>query len=196
MSRTTLAAAVLLAPLAGAHTTALAAVDTPLPEPTQPVNDFTNVIDPEPRAELERLSRTLKAASGDVLVVATIPTVEPYADIREYAVRLFENHGKGIGDKGKDNGALILLALKERKVWIEVGYGLEQWITDGFAGETSRDYMVPAFRNGQYGAGLVAGARRIAFRIAQGRGVGLTGYDVPREPERRPIQIPIGTLVL
>jgi len=193
--RARFASALLLATLAGAYATELAAVDTPLPELTQPVNDFANVIDQQSRAELERLSRALKAASGDVLVVATVPTVEPYADIREYAVRLFENHGKGIGDKGKDNGALILLALKERKVWIEVGYGLEQWITDGFAGETSRDDMVPQFRNGLYGAGLVAGARRIAFRIAQGRGVPLTGYDVG-EPERRPIRIPIGTLVL
>ena len=87
-------------------------------------------------------------------MVATVPTIEPYGDIREYAVKLFENHGRGIGDKGKDNGLLILLAVKERKVWIEVGYGLEQWITDGFAGETSRQYMVPQFRNGNYGLGL------------------------------------------
>ena len=50
--------------------------------------------------------------------------------------------------RSKDNGLLILLAIKERKVWVEVGYGLEQWITDGFAGETSRQYMVPQFRNG------------------------------------------------
>ena len=83
--------------------------------------------------------RALKAATGDVVVVATVPTVEPYGDIREYAVKLFENHGRGIGEKGKDNGLLILVALKERRVWIEVGYGLEQWITDGFAGETSRE---------------------------------------------------------
>ena len=100
----------------------------------------------------------MQAASGDVLVVVTVPTIEPYADIREYAVKLFENHGRGIGEKGKDNGILILLALKERRVWIEVGYGLEQWITDGFAGETSRDYMTPDFRAGRYGAGLLKGS--------------------------------------
>ena len=49
--------------------------------------------------------RTLQAATGDVVVVATVPTIEPYGDIREYAIKLFENHGKGIGQKGKDNGA-------------------------------------------------------------------------------------------
>jgi uncharacterized protein len=174
----------------------VAAAEPPLPELTQPVNDFANVIDSASKAELERLSRALQATSGDVIVVATVPTFEPYADIREYAVRVFENHGRGIGEKGKDNGALILLALKERKVWVEVGYGLEPWITDGFAGETSRDSMAPEFRNGRYGPGLLAGATRIAFRIAQGRGVALTGYEVPPETERRPVGIPIGTIVM
>ena len=48
-------------------------------------------------------------------------------------------------------GLLIVLAIKERRVWIEVGYALEQWITDGFAGETSRMVMAPAFRDGRYG---------------------------------------------
>ena len=98
---------------------------------------------------MDRMIRTLQAATGDVVVVATVPTIEPYGDIRDYAVKLFENHGKGIGQKGKNNGLLILLALKERRVWIEVGYDLEQWITDGFAGETSRDVMTPFFRSGQ-----------------------------------------------
>ncbi len=78
-----------------------------------------------------------------------MPTIEPYGDIREYAVKLFANNGQGIGQKGKDNGLLMLLALKERRVWVEVGYDLEQWVTDGFAGETSREVMAPFFRNGQ-----------------------------------------------
>ena len=116
----------------------------PLPELTQPVNDFAHVIDPSSAAQMERMIRALQAASGDVVVVATVPTIEPYGDIREYAVKLFENHGRGIGQKGKNNGLLILLALKERRVWVEVGYDLEQWITDGFAGETSRNVMTPS----------------------------------------------------
>jgi uncharacterized protein len=164
--------------------------DPPLPDLTQPVNDFAHVIDGASAQKLDQLIRTLKAASADVVVVATVPTIEPYADIREYAVKLFENHGRGIGDKGKDNGVLILLALKERKVWIEVGYGLEQWITDGYSGETSREYMAPEFRNGRYGAGLLAGTARIVGRIAQGRNVTLTGVQVPVEHPGHGTQIP------
>ena len=125
--------------------------------------------------------RTLKAASGDVVVVATVPTIEPYGDIREYINKLFENHGKGIGDKGKDNGLLILLAMKERRVQIEVGYDLEQWITDGFAGETSRLHMSPEFKQGRYGDGLRIGTERVIGRIAQGRNITLEGVRVPRE---------------
>jgi uncharacterized protein len=160
--------------------------DRDLPELTQPVNDFARIIDPDSAREIDRVIRTLKAASGDVIVVATVPSLAPYADINEYAVKLFENHGRGVGDKGKDNGLLIVVALKERSVRIEVGYDLEQWVTDGFAGETRREFMNPPFRQGQYGEGLLAGTERIAARIAQGRGVSLEGVRVPRAVARRP----------
>jgi uncharacterized protein len=168
----------------------------PLPELTAPVNDFAHVIDADSASAMDRMIRTLQAATGDVVVVATVPTIEPYGDIKEYAVKLFENHGKGIGQKGKNNGLLILLSLKERRVWAEVGYDLEQWITDGFAGETSRDVMTPFFRNGRYGEGLRAGAERIIGRIAQGRGVTLEGVRVPRQTSRQrdaptPVWVPI-----
>ena len=115
------------------------------PELTQPVNDFAHVIDTASAAEMDREIRALKAASGDVVVVATIDTVAPYGDINEYAVKMFENRGRGIGDKGKDNGLLVLMAVKDRHVKVEVGYDLEQFVTDGFSGEVSRTVMAPAF---------------------------------------------------
>ncbi len=120
------------------------------------------------------------------MTVATVKTYQPEADIKSYAVRMFQNYGKGIGDKGKDNGVLIVLALDDREVWIETGYGLEGFITDGFAGETSRS-MVPFFRSGDYGRGLVAGATRVAQRIAEGRNVNLGSRAAAarRETQRR-----------
>ncbi len=131
--------------------------------------------------QLEDLIRRLQAATGDVLVVATVKTFQPWPDIKSMAVKMFQNGGKGIGTKGKDNGALLLLALDDRQVWVEVGYGLEGFVTDGFAGETSRDTMVPFFRRGEYGQGLLAGATRLAGRIAEGRNV-----DLPLTPVRPP----------
>jgi uncharacterized protein len=142
---------------------------------TQPLNDFANVIDEPSKQTMEALIRSLQQASGDVVVVATVPTFKPYGDIREYAVKMFENRGRGIGQRGKDNGVLILLAVNDRQVWVEVGYDLEQFVTDGFAGETSRQYMAPEFRRGAYGPGLLAGLSRIVARIAQGRNVTLQG---------------------
>jgi len=156
------------------------------PELTAPVNDFANVIDASSEQAMTSLIRSLQQASGDVVVVATVDTVQPYGDIREYAVKMFENRGRGIGQKGKDNGLLILLAVRDRQVWIEVGYDLEQFITDGFAGETSRQYMVPEFRRGDFGAGLLAGTSRVIARIAEARNVTLQGVRPARRRDMPP----------
>ena len=153
-----------------------------LPELTTPVNDFANVVDPASEQRMETIVRSLQQATGDAVVVATVDTFAPYGDIREYANKLFDNGGRGIGDRGQDNGLLIVLAVRDRQVWVEVGYDLEQFITDGFSGETSRQFMAPEFRSGNYGAGLLAGVDRIVSRIAEQRNVTLQG--VSRAPAR------------
>jgi uncharacterized protein len=168
---------------------------SPPPALAAPVNDFAQVIDARTEQTLDTLIRQLQQASGDVLVVATIKTFQPDADIESYAVRMFENQGRGIGQKGKDNGLLLLLAVDDREVRAEVGYDLEGIITDGLAGEISRTVMVPFFRKGDYSGGLLAGAREIAARIAEARGVELDGV-----PIRRPVRdddegIPIGLIL-
>jgi uncharacterized protein len=147
-----------------------------------PVNDFAGVIDQPSAAALDSLVRQLQAASGDVIVVATVQTFQPYADLQTYAVKMFENHGKGIGGRAGDGGALIVLAVDDRQVRIEVGYGLEEFVTDGFAGETSRDVMIPFFRRGEYGPGLLAGATRVAERVASGRNVTIAVQPPPAAP--------------
>lgn len=172
-----------LAVLVTGATLHAAFAQAPPPALTSPVNDFAGILDGASTQTLDRLIRALQQASGDTIVVATVDTVEPYADIREYAVKMFENGGRGIGAKGKDNGALVLVAVKERQVRVEVGYDLEPIITDGFAGEVSRLDMVPAFRQGDYGAGLVAGVGRLVDRVAAGRNVTLT--DRPATPRLR-----------
>ncbi len=86
---------------------------------------------------------------------------------------MFENGGRGIGDKGKDNGLLILVAVNDRKVKIEVGYDLEGIIPDGFAGQTIREAITPAFRRNAYGEGLLQGTTRLINRIGEQRGVAI-----------------------
>jgi uncharacterized protein len=164
-----------------------------LPALTEPVNDTANVIDTGTRAELDRRIRALQTASGDVVVVATVNTFAPYGSIEEYATKLFER--AGIGARSKDNGALVVLAVKDKRVRIEVGYGLEEFITDGFSGETIREAMLPAFRRGDYSQGMLAGTTSVINRIADRRGVTLA--DVPREirDDRGSNDPDIGTLI-
>ena len=170
---------------------------TPLPALTAPVNDFAKVIDAASAAELDRIIRVLQTTTGDVVVVATIDTFAPYATIEEYALKLFER--AGIGTRKADSGALVLLAVKDRRVRIEVGYGLEEFITDGFAGETIRTEMLPAFRESAYGRGLVAGTTRVIQRIARGRGVTLDNVAAPAaaRPQRQPEGgLPFGAILM
>jgi uncharacterized protein len=157
------------------------------PELTAPVNDFAGVLGSTATAELDGLIRKLQAASGDVIVVATVKTFQPSADIRVYANEMFENRGKGIGQKGRDNGMLVLLAVDDREVWAEVGYDLEAIITDGFAGQTSRQTMVPFLKQGDFGGGRVAGVTMFAERIAAARNVTMEGV-----PSRQPAAPPSG----
>jgi uncharacterized protein len=171
-----LAAAVLALILCGV---APAAAQPKPPELTNPVNDFAGVIDQNSSRLLDKRIRALLAASGDAIVVATVNTFKPWGDIRGYATAMFENHGRGIGAKGKDNGLLVLLAVEDRQVWIEVGYDLEGIVTDGFAGETSRQVMAPRFREGAYGTGLLDGTSRIIGRIAEARQVSIEGVQAP-----------------
>ena len=174
-----------------------ARAQTAPPALTAPVNDFANVIDAGAEQQLESLIRQLQSASGDVMVVATVKTYQPWADLKSYAVEMFKNGGQGVGTKGQDNGVLMVLALDDRQVWIESGYGLEGFVTDGFAGETSRA-MVEFFRNGDYGRGLLAGATTVAQRVAQGRNVNLdvAPIQTPRTEHRGSSGFPVGLIVI
>ncbi len=168
-----------------------------LPPLTRPVNDFANVIDPASEARLDDLIRRLQAATGDTIIVATRDTMAPFADERELAVKWFENAGRGIGDKEQDAGVLFVLLPNDRAVWIEVGYGLEGAITDGFSGNVSRQVMAPLFREGRYGEGIEAGVTAVAQRIAQERNVSLG--DLPTPPRSRAPQgrgIPLWLVLL
>jgi uncharacterized protein len=84
----------------------------PLPELTQPVNDFAHAIDASDASAMDRMIRSLEQAGGGVVIVATVDTIAPYASIDDYAVKLFENRRRGIGGKEQDNGLLVVLAMK------------------------------------------------------------------------------------
>ena len=151
-----------------------------LPDLTAPVNDFANVIDQAAASALDQRIRALQSTTGDAVVVATVQTFAPFGSIEEYAARLFEK--AAIGEKDKHNGVLIVLAVSERRVRIEVGYGLEEFLPDGLTGDIIRQAMLPEFRQGGYGAGLLAGGTSVIQRIADRRGVTLQGVPQRAAP--------------
>jgi uncharacterized protein len=155
------------------------------PKLTQPVNDFAGVIDAASKSEMDRRIRALEAGTPkhDAVVVVTVETIAPSQSIEDYAVHLFEQ--AGIGQKSQNNGLLVLFAKTERQVRIEVGYDLEEFVPDGYAGDTIRQEMLPAFRRGEYGPGLLAGTTRLINRIADKRGVTLTDVPIAKSYEGR-----------
>jgi len=131
------------------------------------VNDYAGILDGTTKDKLEALCKELEAKTSAELAVAIVKSVEPL-DPKTYAVKLFEKWK--IGKKGKDNGLLILLAMDERRVEIEVGYGLEGVINDAKAGEILDKFVVPFFKEGKFGDGLYNGAAAVAAEIAQSAG--------------------------
>ncbi len=165
------------------------------PPPTGAVNDFAGVIGQEHRSAMTRLAQEVLEKTGTAVVVATVQTVGD-SDPDEYANRLYE--AWGIGKKGEDKGVLIFLALKERRVRIETGYGVEGVITDGMAGEILDRRAIPYLRSGDYGTGLLNAMVAVSEILARNAGVTLTG--TPRVPspvvrEVRPSLSPLALIV-
>jgi len=140
------------------------AADIKLPSPVGYVNDFANVIDGASTARINSLARSLNVKKGAELAVITVKTTAPL-DINTYAVKLFEKWK--LGQKGKDNGLLIVAAIEDKKIKIETGYGLEGIITDGFSGRVLDESVIPSFKSGKYGEGLYLGASAISEKITK-----------------------------
>jgi len=123
-----------------------------LPAPAGYVNDFAEILSPEFEATLNQNITDFEAKTTDEISVVTIKSLGDMT-VEEYAVELFQQWG--IGKKSKDNGLLLLIAPAERKVRIEVGYGLESIITDGRSGEILDVQFVPEFKKGNYETGVL-----------------------------------------
>jgi uncharacterized protein len=148
-----------------------AGLDTSKLKPTGYVNDFAHAIDAQSAAQIETYAGNVERATGAQFAIVTVDTLddEPIEDV---AVRLFKEWG--IGKKGTDEGLLILLAIKDHKNRVEVGYGLEPVITDGYAGGVLRGIR-PILRSGNYGGALLAAAQQFGQRIAEAKGVTIQG---------------------
>lgn len=143
-------------------------------KPAGYISDFANVMNPSDRAAVEQTLTELEQKTGAQVSVVTLKSLEG-GQIDDFANRLFARWG--IGQKGKDNGLLLIAAIEDRKVRIETGYGFEGLLPDAAAGRLIDQYVRPAFRNGDYSGGLRSGAMALASVAASASGIELTGVQ-------------------
>lgn len=168
------------------------AIDLTTLKPQGYVNDFANVIAPEARQELERYCTQVEKATGAQMAFVTMDTLdgEPVEDVANNLYRQW-----GIGKKGTDEGLLLLLVVRDKRSRLEIGRGLEPYITDATSGATLREMRV-SLRAGNYGEAFYSAAHSLGSRIAQAKGVTLddAGYK-PRPRRKTPTEIPWPVLV-
>lgn len=161
--------------LLGLFAPAGSAVDWTALKPQGYVSDFAGVIDPASKSQLEAYGATVEGSTGAQMALVTIATLEgePIDDVANTIYRAW-----GVGQKGKNEGILLLLVIGDRRNRLEVGYGLEPNLPDGFAGSVLRE-MRPALRQQLYGEALMAAAETIGAAVAKAKNVSLTA-QLPR----------------
>ncbi len=122
------------------------------------VNDFANIINANTKSNLELKLNDYEKKTGNEISIVTIKSLEDET-IETYAFKLFE--AWGIGKKDTNNGVLLLVAPNERKVRIEVGYGLEEYLTDINSSIIIQDFILPEFKKGDYSTGIVLGTDKM-----------------------------------
>lgn len=151
---------------------AVYAVDFPVPPPA-PVVDLAGIIDDSVEAKLNQYLRELEQKTTAQVAVLTIKSLDGQS-LEDLSITIAHDKWQ-LGQKGKDNGVLVMVALNDRKYRIEVGYGLEGILPDSLVGAVGRQYLVPYFKKGDYSNGLYAGVLVIANEIANDANVKVTG---------------------
>lgn len=130
-----------------------------IPPLKERVNDLAGLLHPSTARQLESALARLEQTDSTQVVVLTIPSLEGDS-LEDFSIRVVEQWK--LGRKGLDNGVLLLVAKNDRKIRIEVGYGLEGILTDLTAGRIIRNIMVPQFKMGRFDQGIIEGVSAIA----------------------------------
>ena len=145
-----------------------------IPEtPGSHVVDLAGIIDDSTEVKLNQYLKELEQKTTAQLAILTIKSLEGES-IEDLSITVAHDRWK-LGQKGKDNGILLLVSYRDRKYRIEVGYGLEGVIPDSLAGSIGRSYLVPFFKKGDYSNGIFAATAVMANLIAEDSGVKITG---------------------
>lgn len=126
------------------------------------VNDYANILDRETKNYIISTNKSLYSQTGAQIVVVTVQNLGGQS-LEEYSTELFRKFG--IGDKNKNNGVLLLLALEERQFRIEVGYGLEGILPDGKTGRIQDEYIIPYLKQNDWNNGIKNGFSAILQEV-------------------------------
>ena len=129
------------------------------PAPTQYFNDYANVVASGTRQQLNQRLEQFERDTSSQVVVAIFSKMQSDSSIEDYTVRVAQSWK--VGQKGKNNGTVLFVFIQDRKMFIQVGYGLEGVLPDALCKRIIDDEIKPHFKAGNYGAGLTAGVNAI-----------------------------------
>jgi len=159
------------------------AADLKFPALTGRVVDDAGILSPSTISELDEMLAQHERTTSEQVVVATLGSLQGHS-IEDYGYQL--GRSWGIGQKGNSNGAILIVAQHERKVRIEVGYGLEGQLTDAASRVIIENYITPQFRKGDFNAGVLAGTAAMLRALGDD-----AAAKIHSEPEAEPVAQPI-----
>ncbi|MFC3068492.1 TPM domain-containing protein [Phenylobacterium soli] len=184
-----------LALFAGLVLAASAGAAPSFPALTGRVVDDASALSPQTRASLDVKLAALETKTSRQLVVVTVPSLQGYS-IEDYGYQL--GRAWGIGEKGRNNGVLLIVAPNERRVRVEVGYGLEGVLTDALSSVLLQERVLPKFRSGDVEGGVVAGADALIDQLSlpDDQARARVAAAAQPEPKGGATSVPIIVLVL
>ncbi len=155
------------------------------PPPQAYFNDYAHVTRPETAQRLNAKLREFERQTSNQIVVAVYPKMQTDSSIEDYTVRIA--HSWHVGQQGRDNGAVLFVFMQDRKMFIQVGYGLEGTLTDFLCSQIINNELKPRFRAGDYDGGFYAAVNAmIAATQGEYKGTGKTVADAKRQQGWQP----------
>lgn len=165
--------------------------------PANPVVDLAGIIDKNVETTINRYLRELEQKTTAQMAILTVKSLDGQT-IEDFSLTIAHDKWK-LGQKGKDNGVLLTVALNDKKYRIEVGYGLEGVLPDSLVGAIGRQFLVPYFRKGDYSTGIYEATLAIANKIATDAGVTITAMPSVKvtSPAKKPKRAtgPLGKII-
>ncbi|MCM3573001.1 MULTISPECIES: TPM domain-containing protein [Mesobacillus] len=153
------------------------------------VQDFANVLSENEEIQLKNIGRSIDDQTTSQIAVLTVDSIGE-SSIEEYSVEAYRKFG--LGTKENDNGVLLVIAMQEKKIRIEVGYGLEGIIPDGKSGRILDEYAIPHLQNGQPNLAVMNTYQALANEVSGTNEFG----SAPRDVQQQDLPIPSWLLVI